>query len=213
MSDDKATENHAAGLPGALGSTEGLGARGKARLIRGVTGECGRSECICERDGLGPECIWLRPTDAELRRRTGEPHIDGWPLMSGLPAPKDEFSTFYDETNRLAPMEALGSCDAELAWSSAEIEAVKKRMGGLPRSEKAQARQLHAEMMRLEKHRKRVRDMRRHANEMLEKQDKHRLWCAAVTAVCGEDKLAEVIRWMSNERRRREGRPVHEASA
>jgi len=26
-------------------------------------------------------------TDAELQRRTGEPHIDGWPLYSGLPPP------------------------------------------------------------------------------------------------------------------------------
>lgn len=25
------------------------------------------------------------PTDAELERRTGEPHIDCWPLRSGLP--------------------------------------------------------------------------------------------------------------------------------
>lgn len=31
------------------------------------------------------QCIWLRPTDSELERRTGEPHIDGWPLYSGLP--------------------------------------------------------------------------------------------------------------------------------
>lgn len=27
-------------------------------------------------------------TDAELQRRTGEPHIDGWPLYSGLPPPQ-----------------------------------------------------------------------------------------------------------------------------
>ena len=30
---------------------------------------------------------WLQPTDAELERRTGEPHVDGWPLQSGLPPP------------------------------------------------------------------------------------------------------------------------------
>jgi hypothetical protein len=34
------------------------------------------------------ECV--RPTDAELERRTGEPHIDGWPLQSGLPPPAKE---------------------------------------------------------------------------------------------------------------------------
>ena len=26
-----------------------------------------------------------QPSDAELERRTGEPHVDGWPLYSGLP--------------------------------------------------------------------------------------------------------------------------------
>ena len=31
------------------------------------------------------QSIWLPPTDAELERRTGEPHIDGYPLQSGLP--------------------------------------------------------------------------------------------------------------------------------
>ena len=35
---------------------------------------------------------WLRPTDAELERRTGEPHVDGWPLQSGLPPPAKEKS-------------------------------------------------------------------------------------------------------------------------
>lgn len=28
-------------------------------------------------------------TDAELERRTGEPHVDGWPLVSGLPSPAE----------------------------------------------------------------------------------------------------------------------------
>jgi hypothetical protein len=54
-------------------------------LRRGVDGVCTRSTCECEREGLGDQCIWLRPTDSELERRTGEPHIDGWPLYSGLP--------------------------------------------------------------------------------------------------------------------------------
>lgn len=56
-------------------------------LRRGVDGICTRSTCECEREGLGDQCIWLRPNDAELERRTGEPHIDGWPLYSGLPPP------------------------------------------------------------------------------------------------------------------------------
>ena len=54
-------------------------------LRRGVDGVCTRSTCECERENLGYQCVWLRPTDAELERRTGEPHIDGWPLYSGLP--------------------------------------------------------------------------------------------------------------------------------
>jgi hypothetical protein len=33
--------------------------------------------------------LGLRPTDAELERRTGEPHIDGYPLQSGLPPAKE----------------------------------------------------------------------------------------------------------------------------
>lgn len=58
-----------------------------APLRRGVNGVCSRSYCICERDGLGDQCVWLNPNDAELERRTGEPHISGWPLYSGLPPP------------------------------------------------------------------------------------------------------------------------------
>jgi len=57
-------------------------------LRRGSTGVCSRKNCECERARLGNQCIWLRPTDAELQRRTGEPHIDGWPLYSGLPPPQ-----------------------------------------------------------------------------------------------------------------------------
>lgn len=31
------------------------------------------------------DAVLKGPSDAELERRTGEPHIDGWPLYSGLP--------------------------------------------------------------------------------------------------------------------------------
>ena len=43
----------------------------KTTLSRGVNGVCSRSACECEREKLGDQCIWLRPTDAELERRTG----------------------------------------------------------------------------------------------------------------------------------------------
>lgn len=33
---------------------------------------------------------WSRPMDAELERRTGEPHVDGYPLYSLLPPPAKE---------------------------------------------------------------------------------------------------------------------------
>ena len=66
----------------------GLTAQQTTQLRRGVNGVCARSSCECERSGLGDKCIWLRPTDSELERRTGEPHIDGWPLYSGIPQAK-----------------------------------------------------------------------------------------------------------------------------
>ena len=42
-------------------------------LKRGKTGRCTRKVCECEKEGLGPECIYL------------EPVIDGYPLWSGIP--------------------------------------------------------------------------------------------------------------------------------
>lgn len=57
----------------------------QAPLRRGSTGVCSRSTCLCEQEQFGDQCIWLRPTDAALEAATGEPHIDGWPLYSGLP--------------------------------------------------------------------------------------------------------------------------------
>ena len=36
------------------------------------------------------ECV--RPKDAELERLTGDPHIDGYPLQSGLPTPAKQKS-------------------------------------------------------------------------------------------------------------------------
>lgn len=44
--------------------------RGVGPLRRGVDGVCTRSTCECEREGLGDQCIWLRPTDAAPESRT-----------------------------------------------------------------------------------------------------------------------------------------------
>lgn len=38
-------------------------ARDGEPLRRGVSGVCERAVCICERDGLGDQCIWLKPKD------------------------------------------------------------------------------------------------------------------------------------------------------
>lgn len=34
-------------------------------LRRGVDGVCSRSTCVCEREGLGDQCIWLQPSAIE----------------------------------------------------------------------------------------------------------------------------------------------------
>lgn len=41
-------------------------------LRRGVSGVCTRSICECERDGLGDQCVWLKPAEAEFEC-LGEP--------------------------------------------------------------------------------------------------------------------------------------------
>ena len=52
-------------------------------------------------------------TDAELEARTGEPHVDGWPLYSGLPPPA--------EHGELPPLPELPGCDTG-PRSSADIK-------------------------------------------------------------------------------------------
>lgn len=50
--------------------------------------------CACGDNWRAAQPAPAQPSDAELERRTGEPHVDGWPLYSGLPpaakpAPRD----------------------------------------------------------------------------------------------------------------------------
>ena len=52
-----------------------------APLKRGITGRCARKVCECEKEGLGPECIYL------------EPVIDGYPLWSGIPKAEPDHET------------------------------------------------------------------------------------------------------------------------
>jgi len=46
----------------------------KKPLRRGVDGVCTRSTCECEREGLGDQCVWLKPAEAEFEC-LGEPSL------------------------------------------------------------------------------------------------------------------------------------------
>ena len=43
-------------------------------LRRGVNGVCTRSTCECERQGLGHQCVWLKPAEVEFEC-LGEPSL------------------------------------------------------------------------------------------------------------------------------------------
>lgn len=51
-------------------------------LRRGVDGVCTRSTCECERDGLGNQCVWLKPAEAEFEC-LGEPSLCANPRGCG----------------------------------------------------------------------------------------------------------------------------------
>lgn len=143
------------------------------QLRRGITGVCSKGVCECEREGYGDKCIWLRPTDAELERRTGEPHIDGYPLYSGLPPPPAERGEYPPLPAPRKPDEhGLGwftagqmraYVDADRAWligpptieqrkqisallrsQAAEIEALQKQIANLKTVMIAAAEEIHA---------------------------------------------------------------------
>lgn len=109
-------------------------------LVRGTTGVCSRSACECEASGLGKQCVWLRPSDEELERRTGEPHIDGWPLYSGLPPPpkitEDDLRAMLPEsTVEKRYFSAVGNLLAYPVWTEQQMlaygRAIAQRCGGM----------------------------------------------------------------------------------
>ena len=51
-------------------------------LRRGVDGVCTRSTCECEREGLGDQCVWLKPAEAEFEC-LGEPSLCANPRGCG----------------------------------------------------------------------------------------------------------------------------------
>ncbi len=42
-------------------------------LRRGVDGICTRSACECEREGLGDQCVWLKPAESGPHARPMHP--------------------------------------------------------------------------------------------------------------------------------------------
>lgn len=57
-----------------------------------------------------PAALRQQPaTDAELEARTGEPHVDGWPLYSGLPPPA--------EPGELPPLPEQEHWESKNAWA------------------------------------------------------------------------------------------------
>ena len=64
-------------------------------LRRGVDGVCTRSTCECEREGLGDQCVWLKPAEDEFEC-LGEPSLCANPRGCGCvpdsKTPNVEFS-------------------------------------------------------------------------------------------------------------------------
>ena len=64
-------------------------------LRRGVNGVCIRSTCECEREGLGDQCVWLKPVEAEFEC-LGEPSLcanpRGCACVPDSKTPNAEFS-------------------------------------------------------------------------------------------------------------------------
>ena len=78
-------------------------------------------------------------TDADLERRTGEPHVAGWPLVSGLPAPAEgdgldaggEMLLFRvaDDLKRALKAAGLRQCDVACRLGVSEAE-ISNRLSG-----------------------------------------------------------------------------------
>ena len=60
---------------------------GDRPLRRNVDGVCTRSTCECEREGLGDQCVWLKPAEAEFEC-LGEPSLCDNPRGCDCPKTK-----------------------------------------------------------------------------------------------------------------------------
>lgn len=63
-----------AGQTARANDAEGPAMSDNKPLRRGVDGICTRSTCECEREGLGDQCVWLGPAEAEFEC-LGEPSL------------------------------------------------------------------------------------------------------------------------------------------
>lgn len=74
--DDPTLKPDIAALKKRLAEDPGFAAQvtGDRPLRRNVDGVCTRSTCECEREGLGDQCVWLKPVEAEFEC-LGEPSL------------------------------------------------------------------------------------------------------------------------------------------
>ena len=55
-------------------------------LRRGVSGVCTRSICECERDGLGDQCVWLKPAEMRALPEWPAAALDGYSIDASIAA-------------------------------------------------------------------------------------------------------------------------------
>ena len=75
-------------------------------LRRGVDGICTRSACECEREGLGDQCVWLKPAEAEFECM-GEPSLCTNPRGCACAPARPPTPIGWSDTDWLAHLEQL----------------------------------------------------------------------------------------------------------
>ena len=86
---DQAPKPDIAALKKRLEEDPGFAAQvtGDRPLRRNVDGVCTRSTCECEREGLGDQCVWLKPAEAEFEC-LGDPSLCDNPRGCDCPKTK-----------------------------------------------------------------------------------------------------------------------------
>lgn len=78
-------------------------------LRRGVDGVCTRSTCECEREGLGDQCVWLKPAEAEFEC-LGEPSLCANPRGCACLPDRPPTPVGWSDTDWLAHLEREAAC-------------------------------------------------------------------------------------------------------